>query len=113
MKKNIWQDYAGATSTVLIECFNKRIIFTKNDLESGKAFWTALKTKGLAGLERLSKQKSSCFPYLQEVCRAHIDRFSEQGKKGRPERVVEEIIDDTGSNFIDVFNQFSKREGVY
>ena len=47
------------------------------------------------------------------VCRAHIDRVPKQGKKGRPERAVEEIIEHTGSNFIDVFNQFSKREGVY
>ena len=44
-EESIWQDYAGATSAVLKDCFNKRILFTKNDLELGKDLWRLLKLK--------------------------------------------------------------------
>ncbi len=110
---NIWKDYAEATSEDLINCFNSRRQFSEADLKLGKDLWTAFKTDDFKSLETLSKQISPCFPYLQEICSAHIDRFPKEGKKGRPERAVEEIIESSGITFNDVFNEFSKREGIY
>jgi len=110
---NAWEDYAEATPADLINCFKNRIQFNEADLKLGKDLWTAFKTKDFAGLETLSKQKPRCFPYLQEVCRAHIDRFAKKGEKGRPERAIEEIMEIPRIAFGDVFSQFSKREGIY
>lgn len=60
-----------------------------------------------------AKQFSLCFPYLKEVCQAHIDRFSATNGKGRPERVVEELVEKHRDNFPAVFKAFFKREGIY
>jgi hypothetical protein len=64
-------------------------------------------------LKKLSKIESACYPYLAEVCEAHIDRFPPEGKKGRPERVIEDIVHNVSDDFATVFREFFEREGVY
>lgn len=110
---NIWKDFGGATPEDLIACFNKRIRFNDADLVFGENLWVAFKNGDLKNLEKLSKQQSDCFPYLQEVGMAHIERFPKNGKKGRPEKAIEEIIDGTTTDFPSVFSEFSVKEGIY
>jgi hypothetical protein len=50
---------------------------------------------------------------LDEVCQAHIDRFPEDQSSGRPERLVEELIQTHSTDFNKVFSEFSEREGIY
>ena len=64
-------------------------------------------------LTRLSKNQSSAFPYLQEVVKAHIDRFPKDGTKGRPEQVIEDIILNGSADFGEVFSEFWNRESIY
>ena len=64
-------------------------------------------------MQQLSKQKSACFAYLEEVCQAHIDRFPVDKSLGRPEKIVKELIEKNASDFKEVFKEFSVREGIY
>jgi hypothetical protein len=64
-------------------------------------------------LTNLSKNQSSSFPYLQEVIKAHVDRFPKDGTKGRPERVLEDIIQNISTDFHEVFKEFWSRESIY
>ncbi len=110
---DIWKDFGPATPKDLIACFKNRIALNNVDLQLGDALWTAFKNGDLIALEQLSKQPSNAFPYLEEVCKAHIERFPKQGEKGRPERVVEELVEGTATNFPSVYVEFFKREGIY
>jgi hypothetical protein len=110
---DVWQDFGGASPDDLLKSYNKRIPFAKSDLQLAAALWEAYKHTDLVPLALLSKQPSICFPYLEEVCRAHIERFTDYGGKGRPEKIVEELIAGGETGFPIVFSSFFKRAGVY
>jgi hypothetical protein len=109
---DIWHDFGTAGTDELKIAFKNRVLCSENDLKLGDDLWDAYKKHDLTKLEALSKSNSPAFPYLEEVCRAHIDRFP-PGGKGRPERVLQDIISHSATDFYSVFEEFSKREGVY
>jgi hypothetical protein len=49
----------------------------------------------------------------QEVVQAHVDRFPKDGSKGRPERVIEDIMKNGSIDFHKVFEAFWRRESIY
>lgn len=110
---DIWEEFGQATAVDLITCFNNKIEFSEKDISFGKDLWIAYKNNDLMQLRELSETPSSCFPYLKNVCEAHIDRFTSQDGKGRPETVIENIVKNISIDFSVVFNEFFKREGVY
>ena len=63
--------------------------------------------------EIASETISAAFPYMQEVIKAHIDRFPKVGESGRPEKVVEEIVKNVSMDFPVVLSEFWKRESIY
>ena len=75
--------------------------------------WTAYKSADLDELTHLSENNSSAFPYLQAVVKAHVERFPKDGTKGRPEKVIEEIIKNVSTDFSKVFREFWNRESIY
>jgi Domain of unknown function (DUF1835) len=109
----IWEDFGSATADDLRKCFQLRILLNETDLLLGDDLWSAYKNSDFGKLKNLSQIHSIAFPYLEEVCQAQIDRYPTDGKKGRPERVLEEIIWSGVKDFYSVFGEFSRREGVY
>ena len=79
----------------------------------GQELWKAYKNANLEELADLSKHQSPAFPYLQEVIKAHADRFPKDGTKGRPEKVIEDIIQNGTTDFHKVFREFWNRESIY
>jgi len=73
----------------------------------------AYKDNKFEELIRLAKRQSFAFPYLEEVVKAHIDRFPIDGTKGRPERVIEDITKHISTDFHGVFKEFWNRESIY
>ena len=61
----------------------------------------------------LSKNQTLSFPYLYEVVKAHLDRFPNYDTKGRPERVIEDIIKNISTDFNEVCKVFWKQERIY
>lgn len=111
--QDIWKEFGGATAEDLRTSFANRVGFRATDIQLGKYLWTAYQQNDLQQLEQLSYTPSPCFPYLREAVRAHIDRFPTADAKGRPERVIEDIIREGTSGFYPVFTAFFEREGVY
>ncbi|MBJ6119745.1 hypothetical protein JAO76_16175 [Pontibacter sp. BT310] len=112
-KTDIWQDFGSAGSEELYYSFNNRLSLTEKDLQLSQSIWNAYKEHDLIKLRKLSEQQFLSFPYLREVCQAHIARFPAPGKLGRPEKVIAELISDKNVNFTSIFEEFTKREGVY
>lgn len=111
--KKFWNGFGPANSSELAICFADRILLNDVDLQLGQDLWTAYKSGNLEELARLATNRSSAFPYLQEVVKAHIDRFPKDGTKGRPERVLEDITKNISTDFNKVCKEFWNREGIY
>src|SRR4051794_40854097 len=85
--KQFWNGFGRANSSELAICFANRILFNEADLQLGEDLWKAYKSGDLEELIHLAKNQSPAFPYLQEVIKAHVERFPKDGTKGRPEKV--------------------------
>lgn len=111
--KNFWNGFGPANTDELKTCYAKRILLSEANMDLGQALWKAYKNGNLEELTNLSKHQSLAFPYLQEVVMAHVDRFPGDGKKGRPEKVIEDISNNISTDFNEVFKEFWKRESIY
>jgi hypothetical protein len=111
--KQFWNGFGPANSGELKVCYANRIPLSEADLHLGQALWTAYKNGNLEALTDLSKHPSLAFPYLQEVVKAHVDRFPTDGTKGRPEKVIEDITKNISTDFHKVFTEFWNRESIY
>jgi hypothetical protein len=69
----------------------------------------SIQNSNLEELTNLSRHQSPAFPYLQEVIKAHVDRFPKDGTKGRPEKVIEDITKNISTDF---FIKCSKNFGT-
>ena len=110
---NVWLDFGRATAKDLLACYRERIRFGAEDLVLADGLWKAYKNGDLGELTRLSKITTACFPYLEAVCRAHVERFPVGDSPGRPERVVRELMDQGFNDFPSLFTAFFAREGIY
>lgn len=111
--KQFWNGFGQATSSELRICFAGRILLNDVDLKLGQDLWSAYKNDNFEELIHLAKNQSPAFPYLQEVVKAHVERFPKNGTKGRPERVLEEITKNISTDFHQVFKEFWSRESIY
>lgn len=111
--KQFWNGFGQANSEKLAICYENKICFTEDELHTAQALWEAYKNGDLEELTKLSMNQSAVFPYLQEVVKAHIDRFPKDGTKGRPEKVIEDITKNISTDFQKVFGEFWNRESIY
>ena len=111
--KHFWNGFGPANSSQLQVCFADRILLNDGNLQLGQELWAAYKDNNFEELIRLAKNRSFAFPYLQEVVKAHIDRFPKDGTIGRPEKVIEDIIQNVSTDFHKVFAAFWNRESIY
>jgi hypothetical protein len=111
--KNFWNGYGPAATNELLNCYANKIELNKADLQFGEDLWKAYKNNELEKLSKLSIHQSPAFPHIQEVIKAHIDRFPGNGEKGRPEKVLEDITKTISTDFNKVFSEFWKRESIY
>lgn len=111
--KQFWNGFGPANSNELKTCYADKIPLSEADLNFGQRLWSAYKNGNLEELTDLSKHPSLAFPYLQEVVKAHVDRFPKDGTKGRPEKIIEDITKNISTDFGKVCEEFWKRESIY
>lgn len=111
--QHFWNGFGPANTGQLQVCFADRILLSDADVQLGQGLWTAYKGNNFEELIRLAKNQSFAFPYLQEVVKAHMDRFPKDGTNGRPEKVIEDITKNVSTDFHKVFKEFWYRESIY
>jgi hypothetical protein len=111
--KQFWNGFGPANSNELKVCYANRTLLSEADINFGHELWKAYKNGDLNELTNLAKHQSLAFPYLQEVVKAHVDRFPKDGTKGRPEKVIEDITKNISTDFNEVFKEFWNRESIY
>lgn len=108
-----WKGFGIANAGKLEQCYAARVRFSLEDIETGKNLWLAYQAGNLNKLRELSEYQSDCFELLEEVCQAHADRFPSDGELGRPEKLIKQLIATHSEDFIQVFKEFTLREGIY
>jgi len=111
--KHFWNGFGQANSAELKACYAHRTQLSEADINQGHALWQAYKNGDLEELIHLLTYQSPAFPHLQEVVKAHVDRFPKDGTKGRPEKVIEDITKNISTDFNTVLQEFWKRESIY
>lgn len=111
--KKFWNGFGSATPGDLRLCFEKRIELNSDEIQLAVDLWQSYKQCDLQSLNQLSLKQSAAFPQIKKVISAHIDRFPANGEKGRPERVMEDIIKNVSRDFNKVCPEFWKRESIY
>jgi hypothetical protein len=106
-KEDVWRGFGKLSAEDLQKCFAQRIKFEKDDITLGVNLWKAYQNSDYEKLEQLSQTKSECFLYLEEVCRAEIE------KSIRPQKVLREIKNYEANDFRKIFAEFSRQAGVY
>jgi hypothetical protein len=106
-EKDIWNGFGGLSKDDLQKCFDARKKFTREDVKLGADLWKAFQNKDFNHLKNLAQTESKCFPQLEEVCRAAIE------KQNRPKEIVRKIISEGERDFGKVFSKFKETEGVY
>jgi hypothetical protein len=109
----LWKGFGNANTEMLEKAFSSKVPFEQKDLVLGVNLWRAYQKNDFLQLKELSKTKSTCFEYLEEVCQAHIDRFPTNNSLGRPEQLIKDILESKSMEFYEVFQVFSEKEGIY
>lgn len=105
--KDLWYGFGPMSPEELLKCYDNRKLLSKEDLKLGNDLWQAYASNDHYALDKLSDSKSKAFPHLKEVCKAQIDR------PGRPEKVLQEIMNKGTTSFNKVFEKFSEAAGIY
>lgn len=108
-----WKGFGISDSAMLEQAYAEKIQLSDADIKLGKDLWRAYVSGDFDTLKTLSFTVSPTFKFLPEVCKAHIDRFTDGNQLNRPDRVLMELIDNTSGEFMEVFTDFSEREGIY
>lgn len=111
--KDTWKGFGISNTKMLEQAYNSKIQLTNKDMQQGENLWKAYKTSDFITLKELSQLQSQCFQYLEEVCKAHTDRFTHDNSLGLPEKTVKDILENISTDFKLVFSEFSKRLGIY
>lgn len=108
-----WKGFGIANAWQLEQCYAARVRFSREDIETGKNLWLAYQAGNLDKLKKLSEYQSNCFESLKDVCQAHADRFPSDGELARPEKLIKQLINTHSEDFLEVFREFTLREGIY
>ncbi len=102
-----WKGFGKAEADDLKRCFDERKYLNVEDVELGARLWDAYCRSDHEQLQDLAAKASDSFPYLSEIVDAAIE------KDTKPKQILNEIIAEGTTEFVDVFTEFTKRVGVY
>ena len=108
-----WAGFGQAGKDSLEDCYQARIPLTISDLALGKALWQAYSSQDWDVFKSLSFQSSPCFPSLEEVCQAQLDRLPGAHGLGKPERILNKILAGGVTDFHQLFQEFNRQAGIY
>lgn len=112
-EEKVWNDFGKAGVTDLQYSLDHAIIVDEEHQVLAEKLWLAFRKENLEEIGELSLRQSNAFPYLRSVCKAHIDRFPRNGRPGKPEAILSEIIRKGKKDFSSVFVDFQKTQGIY
>ena len=102
------------TEEELISAYTNKIQISSPNIERFSKLWKHYQSGDSKKMIHVAKELNDAFPFIKPACEAHIDRLPVGGSPGRPERSIIRIMEELNTtDFIQVFREFTKREGIY
>ncbi|MCB0430092.1 MAG: DUF1835 domain-containing protein [Flavobacteriales bacterium] len=93
---------------------NERISLPSKTVKGLADLWGAYQTEDRNQMEKLAKQMGNKLQFLEPAVEAHLARLPQNGKPGRPEQVITEILERNPElGFESVFRLFQSKEAIY
>ncbi len=109
-----WKGFGNMTYSNLLKSYNNRKEISRKERKLIKALWLAYQNSDWKALKKNSKALRNLIDKIEEVVVAHIERFPEKGKAGRPQKSISQIIKKLKKpEFKTIFKAFSELEGIY
>lgn len=106
--------FGGMNSAQLESAFHQAIKLTNQQNLLFSQLWVAYQNSDFSLLQSLAEQLQTVFTFLPETVSAHIQRFPENGTLGRPEKTIQNIMNELDTKeFSVIFSEFWKREAIY
>lgn len=97
----------------LIAVFNTRTTITGQLQQNFAHLWYGYKANNWKELAYQAQNIRDVFPFVKDAVEAHFERYPNNGQLGRPEKTLQNIINQYGTDFKTVFKVFNDIEGVY
>jgi hypothetical protein len=111
--KLLWRGFGDANSKELEQHLQNSTPFRAEEIELIIRLWVSYVHTDAVRLVALSKIDTGSIRFLPEVIQAHLERRSIDGKPGRPQQLLQQIIDGGITTFPEIFSSFSKQDGIY
>lgn len=108
-----WMGFAGHDADELMQAFEARRLLPAEEVARGANLWEAYQAGDLAALQALSSTENADWPGLGAAVQAHLDLQPDAHGRSRPQRVLQEILDEGHTEFEDIFREFQRRAPVY
>ncbi|MEQ9307372.1 MAG: DUF1835 domain-containing protein [Marinoscillum sp.] len=106
--------FGGLDKEGLVKAFKKKRTLTPVNVNQFAILWFNYRKQGIERLLKLSVQVYENFPFVKEAVNAHVERFSLDGKMGRPEQTILDIIQEKSTtDFGVIFREFCQRVPIY
>ena len=104
--------FGGLDKTQLFEVYQEA--FPLKEIENIGVLWSYYQQNERTKLQQAAQTLAEKYPFILEAVEAHIARLPEADDPGRPVRVLQEIMQELGTQeFGPVFRTFSQREAIY
>ena len=106
--------FGEMSRAALLEAYRNKKTVPPADLMAFGHLWKAYQHHATGVMRDLADSLKGEYPFVNEALNAHLQRFPENGEPGRPERVIMEIMREKNTeDFREIFQEFSRREGIY
>lgn len=113
-KDSLRYGFGGLNQEQLVLAHTHRIALTQVNVNQFALLWFAYRNNHIERLLKLGVQMHSEFPFVMEAIAAHFDRLPTDGKPGRPEQIIRDIMHEkTTQDFGVVFRGFCERAPIY
>jgi len=109
-----WHGFGVLNESDLKSCYENKVKLTEIDLENLSKMWLAYQNNNEKEMQYLTKKLIPKVNCIEEVVEAHFDRNLFSEKIGRPEKVIQKILQENpNAKFPQVFKKFWETEGIY
>lgn len=106
--------FAGLNEKELLTTFENRMSLTPINVNQFASLWFSYRANHIERLLKSGVQMYGEFPFVMQAIEAHYDRLPNDGKPGKLEQVMVEIIQELGTkDFRSLFPEFQKRTQRY
>lgn len=106
--------FGGMDQEALIKAFEHHQLLPPDSRSGLAALWLAYQAGDTDQMQSLARELPSELDFVERAVAAQIDRSPSNGKWGRPEQSLLNIMKELDTDdFAPVFREFSKREAIY